>query len=446
MAERRQSSQVVTLSAYWRLVRGNRNFRNLWMAQIVSEIGDWFYSLALYSLLLQLTGKATAVGLALMFQVLPQTLSSPTAGVVNDRVSRKRVMVTADIARFFIVLAMLLVRSRAMVWLVYPLLVLETVMWAFFEPARNAVIPNITPAEDVIVANTLSSTTWSLNLMVGAALGGIVAALLGRDAVFVLNALSFLASAFLISRMRFAEPHAESAAPMRARDLVDYSPVLEGASYVRRDRRLLATMFAKTGELMIGPSWVLFTVMGVRYFPVHWAGLSAERGSLLGMSLLIGARGIGALCGPLISARVAGHSDRNLRLGILAGYLTTAVGYMALGHAANVWLACLCVVLAHSGGSTVWVFSTTLLQLNTEDRFRGRVFAADLALCMLTIGIGAYLCGRFLDRGISARAVASMVGLLMLIPTVLWTWALRLQSPAGSSAAILTDGSEFPSP
>ena len=435
------SKQHITLSAYWRLVRQNANFRNLWMAQIVSEIGDWFYTLALYSLLLQLTGKASAVGLALLFQVLPQTLSSPMTGVVNDRVSRKRVMINADIARFFIVLAMLLVRSRSMVWLVYPLLVMETVMWAFFEPARNAVIPNITPSEDILVANTLSSTTWSLNLMIGAALGGLVAALLGRDAVFVLNALSFLASAFLISKMRFVEPHAEAAEPLRLRDLVDYSPVLEGVRYVRRDRRLLATMFAKAGELMIGPSWVLFTVMGVRDFAVHSGGFSGDRGGLLGMSLLIGARGVGALCGPLISARIAGHSDRNLRLGILAGYVMIAAGYSILGHAGGVWLACICIVLAHSGGSTVWVFSTTLLQLNTDDRFRGRVFAADLALCMFVIGIGAFLCGKFLDWGVSARTVASAVGLLMILPTGLWALILKVAAPAHQPAtAEVTEG------
>jgi len=424
-AQPQSAGQRITLTAYWRLVRKNRNFRNLWMAQIVSEIGDWFYTLALYSLLLQLTGHATAVGMALLFQVLPQTLSSPVTGVVNDRVSRKRVMIVADIVRVFIVLSMLLVRSRSMVWLVYPLLVMETVMWAFFEPARNAVLPNIVPPEDTIVANTLSSTTWSLNLMIGAAVGGLVAALIGRDAVFVLNSLSFLASAVLIGRMNFEEPHAVASAPLRLRDLVDYSPILEGARYVRGHRRLLATIFAKAGELMIGPSWVLFTVMGVRDFRLQWRGLPADRLALLGMSLLIGARGIGALCGPLISARIAGHSDRNLRLGILAGFATIGIGYFALGHANTVWLACVCIVIAHSGGSTVWVFSTTLLQMNTEDRFRGRVFAADLALCMLTIGIGAFLCGRFLDWGIAAKTVARTVGLLMLIPTAAWAWALR---------------------
>src|SRR6266545_1562282 len=113
---------------YWSLLRGNRNFRRLWLAQIVSEMGDWFYTLSVYSLLLELTGgKAQAVGLAVVLQVLPQTLAAPTAGVVNDRVRRKAVLIGADLARFLIVLGMLAVRTPAMVWLVYPLLLLETV-------------------------------------------------------------------------------------------------------------------------------------------------------------------------------------------------------------------------------------------------------------------------------------------------------------------------------
>src|ERR1700687_2819749 len=223
-----RAATSISLSAYLRLVRHNRNFRRLWLAQIVSEIGDWFYTLAIYSLLLQPTGRASSVALALVLQVLPQTFIGPAAGVVNDRVRRKRVMITADLVRMVIVFAMLLVRSRSPVWLVYPLLLLETLMAAFFEPARTAVVPNITAREDVLVANTLSSATWSVNLLIGASVGGVVAALLGRDTVFILNALSFLISALLISGMRFAEPHAESAPPLRLRDLVDYSPVLEG--------------------------------------------------------------------------------------------------------------------------------------------------------------------------------------------------------------------------
>src|SRR5580765_9095462 len=216
---------AITLGSYTQLLRGNRNFRRLWLAQIVSEIGDWFYTLSIYTLLLQLTGRASSVALALVLQVLPQTFVGPTAGVVNDRLKRKRVMITADLIRAVIVLSMLLVRSREMVWLVYPLLLLETIMAAFFEPARSSVIPNITSREDVIVANTLGSTTWSMNLVLGATLGGIVAALLGRDAVFVLNALSFLISALFITGMHFAEPHAGVASPLRPGELFDYSPI-----------------------------------------------------------------------------------------------------------------------------------------------------------------------------------------------------------------------------
>jgi len=77
----------------------------------------------------------------------------------------------------------------------------------------------------------------------------------------------------------------------------------------------------------------------------------------------------------------------------------------------------------------VWVFSTTLLQLNTDDRFRGRVFSADLGLCMLTIAIGAYVCGSFLDMGISARTLVSATGLVMLVPAGLWAWAMKLWRP-----------------
>jgi MFS family permease len=423
--EPEHGAATISLASYVRLISGNRNFRRLWLAQIVSEIGDWFYTLSIYTLLLQLTGHASSVALALVLQVLPQTLVGPTAGVVNDRVKRKYVMIAADLVRFLIVLAMLLIRSRSMAWLVYPLLVAETTMAAFFEPARSAVIPNISDTSELLVANTLSSATWSVNLLIGASLGGVVAAFLGRDAAFILNALSFLTSAVLISGMRFAEPHAEAAPALRPRDLVDFSPVMEGIRYIRSHPVLVPAVFAKAGELMVGPSWVIFTVMGAREFAVHGRGINPAGGAMLGMSILLGGRGLGALVGPLISARWAGQNDHRLRLGILFGYLTIALGYGLIGVSRTVWMAAACAMLAHAGGSTVWVFSTTLLQLRTENRFRGRVFAADLGLASFTFATTAYLCGHFLDLGIPVRMMAVGTGFFMLIPAALLAWVLR---------------------
>ena len=420
-----RATSTITFASYVSLLRGNRNFRRLWMAQIVSEIGDWFYTLSIYALLLQLTGHAGSVALALVLQVLPQTFAGPTAGMVNDRLKRKHVMIAADLIRFVVVLAMLLVRSRSTVWLIYVLLLAETTMAAFFEPARNAVIPNIASENEVLLANTLSSATWSVNLLIGASIGGLVAAFFGRDTVFILNALSFLTSAFLIGGMRFHEPHAELALPLRPRDFVEFSPVLEGIRYIRSHPTLLPAVFAKAGEFMIGPSWVIFTVMGAREFAVHGRGIDAAGGAMLGMSILLGGRGLGALVGPLVGARWAGERDGRLRLGILLGYLTVAIGYSLLGVSRSVWMAAACALVAHAGGSTVWVFSTTLLQLHTEDRFRGRVFAADLGLASLTFAITAYMAGRFLDAGITVRTLAVSTGLLMLIPAIVLAWVLH---------------------
>jgi MFS family permease len=146
---------------------------------------------------------------------------------------------------------------------------------------------------------------------------------------------------------------------------------------------------------------------------------------MLGMSILLGGSGLGALVGPLISARWAGQSDRRLRLGILFGYLMVVTGYSLMGVSRGVWMAAVCALVGHAGGSTVWVFSTTLLQLHSEDRFRGRVFAADLGLGCLSFAITAYLAGMFLDLGISARMVALGTGLLTLVPAALFAFATR---------------------
>jgi len=414
------------LAAYLQLLRRNRNFRLLWLAQVVSEIGDWFYSLAVYSLLLELThNKAQSVGLAVVLQVLPVTLISPTAGALNDRISRKAIMIGADVARFFIVLGMLLVRTPGMVWLAYPLLFLETIGVAFFEPAHSAIIPNLVEPDEMLAANSIASITWSFCLAVGASLGGVAAVLFGRDAVFVLNAISFLGSAWMIRRMKFAEPHAEGMPPVRAREFFDFSPIAAGFRYIRSDSRLFTTVFVKLGGGILGANLVLLPVLGQRIFPVHAAGLDPRRGAILGMSLLMGARGVGALLGPLASGKWAGARPSRLRTGIVVGFLSAAAGYLWLSHAPSLAIACLCVALAHAGGSTNWVFSTTLLQLYTEDRFRGRVFAAEFGLCMLSISASGYLAGAALDLGVPPRTFATVLGCVMLLPAAAWVAALK---------------------
>lgn len=417
---------AVTLADYGKLVRENRNFRLLWSAQIVSELGDWFYSVAIYSFLLQAAGTAQSVAFAFILQVLPHCIAAPLAGVINDRVSRRRSMIVADWMRAAIVLSMLFVRSRETVWLLYVLLFCETVMWALFEPARAAVVPNIVAGRNIIVANALSSTTWSLNFAVGSAVGGFVTAMLGRDEVFVINSLSFVLSAALISRMRFPEPHIEHAPPLQWRDAAGLAPIVEGVRYVLADVRLAATMFVKSGLSLMGSNWIIIPIMGERLFPVHIAGFTGQQAATMGMSIMMGSRGIGAILGGLGVSFFTGESRARMRYSILAGFAIGIAGFAMLWRSATIWMACLSLIIAYAGGSAIWVASTTMLQEQTADRFRGRVFSAEFAISMAALAVVSYASGVLLDNGVNVRMLALWTGIALLAPLLAWVYAQRL--------------------
>ena len=422
--------QEVSLRSYVRLVRGNANFRRLWLAQIVSELGDWLYAVAVYSLLLEYTGSAKAVATAFVLQTLPQFFVSPAAGILNDRLRRKQVMIAADCLRAAVVFGMLFMRQPSLVWLMYLLLFLETVLWAFFEPGRNAVIPNIVQPEEVAAANALSSTTWSFNFVMGFAVGGVLAAYFGRDVVFVLNTLSFVFSAGLIARMRFAEPHAENKPPFRVAELFDFQPIRDGMAYVWKSSNLRYTIFVKAGLGLMATNWVLLPILGERVFRIYHfgfskAGFSQDKAGMLGMSLLMASRGVGAILGPLLAVSWAVNSQHRMRWGILIAFVAGGIGYLGLSVSQTVWVASMAIVLAHAGGAVLWVFSATLLQLGTEDSLRGRVFSADFAFMVVVMSISSYLAGVLIDDGFTVASVAAGTGCAMLAAGTAWWLTLR---------------------
>jgi MFS family permease len=336
-------------------------------------------------------------------------------------------MIFSDWARAGITLLMLIGQLPGYIWLLYVLLCLETIGWALFEPARTAVIPNITrSSEETLIANGLSSTTWSFTLAVGSGLGGLLAAYFGRSTVFVLDSLSFAVSGLLLSRMKFSEPHAENLPPVRLHELVNFRPVLEGIQYVRRDVRLFATMLIKTGLAFMGANWVLLPVLGEREFPLRLPGVAPEAAGMMGMSLLMGCRGVGALLGPIVWSRFTGVSAAGLRTGVLLGFLVGSIGYVVFSFSGSLAAACGAIILAHSGGSLIWVFSTTMLQSMTEDRFRGRVFSAEYAFHTLLLSVVVYTVGHLADAGLSVRTLAAWTGIMLAVPGLLWAAALRL--------------------
>ena len=408
----------ISLGGYAELVRRNPNYRRLWLAQLISGFGDWFYSVAVYNLLLDLTGSAESVAIAVVLQILPNFLAGPTAGVVNDRLSRRKVMLVADALRALLVLGLLSIRTVEQIPLLYLLLAMEIATAAFFESGRNAALPSVVEREDIPTANALSSTTWATTVTAGAALGGVAVSFLGRDTAFVVNSLSFLVSFFFIWRMRFRETHAEGLGPVTFRQLVGVGPILEGFGYVFGHWRLALLLTLKFGLGILGARVVLVAVLGSREFALF--GKPA-----LGMSMLYMFQGLGSLLGPLIAGPFVQQDQRRMRRAVLIGYCAAAVAYAVFSQTTNWALAGLCMTVAHAGGALVWVFSTTMLHMHTDDRFRGRVFAADFGMFMLTASLASYSVGYAIDHGVEARTCALAVGLLLLLPALAWATSLR---------------------
>jgi MFS family permease len=417
---------AISLKSYVGLLRGNRNVRLLWSAQVISEMGDWFYAVAIYSLLLELTGAARSVAIATVAMVLPQVLIAPMAGVINDRLRRRQVMIVADVARFFIVGGMLFAQTADRIWLIYTLMTLETLMWGLFEPGRSSLMPNLCrSAQETLTANALGSTTWAVNFFLGSGLGGLAAAYFGRHAVFGMNAASFLASAWLLTRIVHTERHVEEAGRLRWRELFDYTPILDGWRYIRGHAQLQPILLIKGGVGLIGANWVLLPVLGEGQFRLSGWGLSETQAGMLGMSTLMCARGLGSFIGPFLAAPLAGLALPKLRWGILAGFAIAALGYLGLGLAPGLWLAAVAVTVGHAGTSLNYVFSSTLVQTLSEDKYRGRVTSAEFALMMTTISLSSFLAGEAIDRGIAPQRVAMLVAGLTVLPMGLWLWATR---------------------
>jgi hypothetical protein len=392
---------------YLALLRRNRPFRRLWYGQIVSQLGDWFASIALYTLLLRLTGSGQAVGLLLVAELLPATLVGPWAGVLVDRLPRKAVMIAADVGRAALVLLFLLVRDVGDIWIVYCAAALKVVLASFFEPARGAVIPAITGRDELVAANAISGATWSAMLAIGAALGGLVAGTLGTDAAIVIDAASFLLSAVIIWRIPLREEHLEvrAAQPAGASE----QGLGEGLRYLAARRDVAIYAATKALWSLGGGILVLLTLFGRQVFPVGADGAFS-------IGLLYAARGVGAAIGPLLAQRLFGSSQQVMRRALGPAVLLTGVGYLLAGEAPSLWLAALAVLLAHMGGSAQWVFSTVLLQMNVPNRLLGRVFAIELALLTLTSAVSSYLTGVASDLGFSPQALATGLALVFVVP------------------------------
>jgi predicted MFS family arabinose efflux permease len=414
-------------AGYLDVLRESPDFRRLFAARTISLLGDWFSLIAIVALLREIVGSdSRALGGVLILRLLPFFLAGPVAGVVADRFSRKLIMVASDLVRSLLVLAMIAAPAMpAPVGFVYVLTALQVAASAFFEPARSAALPQVVPQRHLAAANALGAMAWSVMFALGAALGGLVADSFGWRAALVVDAGTYLASGWLVSRIVLPRRQ-------RKRGAVDWL-TLTGARDFRDGVRFIAArppvatvIFIKAGWGLAGAATLFLTLFGERVYAI------AGRPDL-GVALMLVARAVGTAIGPLLARRlVVDESPSAMRRLLGTAFVWPTLWYLAFSWVEHAYLAAACIVVAHFGGSVLWVYSTVLLQRMVPDAFLGRVMSTDLGLTTLTISASTWIYGWLAHApGSDLRQLVRWMALSVLVPAAVWI-AASGRWPAGA--------------
>jgi MFS family permease len=278
---------------------------------------------------------------------------------------------------------------------------------AFFSPAALAALPNLVPRADLSAANALSGGAWGTMLVVGASLGGVLAALLGPYLCFLITAVCLATAATLVWRIRRPMQAERTTAPVPA-----LTALREALGYIRRHPRVLSLVTVKSAVGLGNGVLAAFPLLAVVY------GLGA-----IGTGLLFAARGLGALVGPLLMRRVLTHRSWLLP-GLAISMATYGLAY--LGVAISPWyaLTVVLVLVAHFAGGSNWTMSNYALQLEVPDALRGRVFATDMMLATLAVSVSLLVFGALIDV-LELRVLIAGCAAATLLYAVGWRLATR---------------------
>jgi MFS family permease len=415
------------------------------MGQVVSEIGDWFNNIAVLALTIQLAGRGRegqAVAFYAIARHLPLFLFGPIAGVVVDRVDRRRVMIAADLTRAVLALGFLVANMTGRLTLIYLVGASLFAVSAFFNAAKRASIPNLTRGMDELVsANSLSASTTAATIALGSALGGLLSTFVGRNSVFILNAATFLISAEMIRRIRAAGVGQRAAgseekttrvenrtasvgAPLsltanRQLPAAYWIDFRDGLRYVRRSRVLWALFIVAAGwGLGNGVARALYSIFGARLGLAAAEGLVA-RPADFGIAVLFVAMGLGGIIGAPIARRFNTAAGDALSLRMGRSMIFDGCGLALFSLMPNLWLAAIVLVAREINFAIWWTAQQTIIMSRTDNRYAGRVFASYETLTTLMMVAAMLTAGATADR-FGIRLVAATGGTVVALSGIMW--------------------------
>ncbi|MCD6291247.1 MAG: MFS transporter [Anaerolineae bacterium] len=343
----------------------HRHFRNLWLGQVIAQIGNYFYFLALLISVNRLTGSTLAMSIMTISFSLPQLLFGMFAGVYVDRWDRRRIMLFSDISRGGLVLLCLLVHGPDQVWIYYLVGFVHGTLGSFFNPARDATIPNLVDPGELLAANTLAQTTQTAAMLLGPAAAGFLIDAYGVDIAFIVNSITFLISALTIATIPSQRARPAEQAEQRGGWADVWKDMREGLSVAVHNRTVLG-MAAMLTVLMLGLGAV--NVLWVPYMDRYF-GIGPR-----GLGIMDSVQGVGMLIGSLIVGNLAGR----LRKGwLMAGSIAViGVGISAVGISPTFSLILVAIFIVGFFIPPAQAAGTTLIQMSVANVQLGRVNAA----------------------------------------------------------------------
>ncbi len=411
------------LEEYGQLLKQNRDYRNLWIGYVISQLGDWFNLIASAALVATLTSTGAALSYLFLARFLPLFLFSPIAGVLSDRFDRRWVMIWSDILRAATVFCFLFIRSADQLWLFYLLTIAQFALSALFVPARSAVMANIVRKDELIVANALDSITWSTMLAFGALLGGLATGFFGVQTAFILDIGTFLLSASFIARISNYQTDEEAAA-MRHKKESPWAEIVGGVRYLRSEPLIMTIALVKGGGSLIwGAVNVLEIEVAENIFPLIFTLNGIEMGvdGSLTLALIYTMAGLGTGFGPLVARRLLGDEHHRMLLGITISFFMLSTGLITLAFSPNLWVFSIITFMRTIGAGTLWVLSAALLQTIVPDDIRGRVFAFEFAFLTAAQSISILVAGIAQDSwGFTVWNQFFYLGLLGIGISIIW--------------------------
>ena len=361
------------------LLTENKNFRKLFLARLITLGGDWLLTVPLLGIIYGLTENPFITSLVLVVQSAPLFILGSFGGYLADKYNRKKIIAISEfLSGLTVLLILYAVTTENVVFILFSFGMLS-VVGSPYMPTSDAALPNVVKKENLAEANVIFFSSWGVMAGIGAGIGGYLTTVISRNMLFAIDSLSFVLSALIVYSIK--KNLSEDSQNNEKNESITY---VEGIKYAASKRDVFSLIITK-GTFSISASGLLslFTVLS---YDIYKTGD-------FGTGLMFGARGVGALVGPIAIRYFFGDSDGKLLNTIGLTIMVWGLFYFFIPFSVSLYLTVFLLVLAHCGGGSQWAFSTYGLQILTPDRLRGRISGIDYSFNFLMNTVSTLMIG-----------------------------------------------------